>query len=238
MENVNVERQGRKILLNISGQQFITTLETLSKYPDTRLGRLVNDNSSSHHFYEGDPDIFKEILKFYWCDRLHCPKSVCFEDFKDHLEYWEIDIANLSRCCAGEYKEEASLQRQFDFFDRQFESTTNDSNSCCSDFRYNMWCMLTEPGGRHTKWKLASKLWSLLYLSVTLTGAVSQSVMTWVVTYFVYRYVDEGNSPDKTIPTNTTTPANTSTPDRSEEHTSELQSHVRISYAVFCLQKK
>ncbi len=25
---------------------------------------------------------------------------------------------------------------------------------------------------------------------------------------------------------------------RSEEHTSELQSHVRISYAVFCLQKK
>ena len=27
-------------------------------------------------------------------------------------------------------------------------------------------------------------------------------------------------------------------PIRSEEHTSELQSHVRISYAVFCLKKK
>ena len=27
-------------------------------------------------------------------------------------------------------------------------------------------------------------------------------------------------------------------PGRSEEHTSELQSHVRISYAVFCLKKK
>src|SRR3546814_5560527 len=26
-------------------------------------------------------------------------------------------------------------------------------------------------------------------------------------------------------------------PHRSEEHTSELQSHMRISYAVFCLQK-
>src|SRR3546814_1910665 len=26
--------------------------------------------------------------------------------------------------------------------------------------------------------------------------------------------------------------------DRSEEHTSELQSHMRISYAVFCLKKK
>src|SRR3546814_8943054 len=29
-----------------------------------------------------------------------------------------------------------------------------------------------------------------------------------------------------------------STPDRSEEHTSELQSLMRISYAVFCLKKK
>jgi len=28
------------------------------------------------------------------------------------------------------------------------------------------------------------------------------------------------------------------TPSRSEEHTSELQSHARISYAVFCLKKK
>src|SRR5210317_1666126 len=27
-------------------------------------------------------------------------------------------------------------------------------------------------------------------------------------------------------------------PDRSEEHTSELQSHSEISYAVFCLKKK
>src|SRR3546814_4688694 len=30
----------------------------------------------------------------------------------------------------------------------------------------------------------------------------------------------------------------TSTSDRSEEHTSELQSLMRISYAVFCLKKK
>src|SRR3546814_6062470 len=29
-----------------------------------------------------------------------------------------------------------------------------------------------------------------------------------------------------------------SAPDRSEEHTSELQSLMRISYAVFCLKKK
>src|SRR3546814_5281891 len=33
-------------------------------------------------------------------------------------------------------------------------------------------------------------------------------------------------------------PTRASSPARSEEHTSELQSLMRISYAVFCLQKK
>src|SRR3546814_8751987 len=33
-------------------------------------------------------------------------------------------------------------------------------------------------------------------------------------------------------------PSNIKTLERSEEHTSELQSLMRISYAVFCLQKK
>src|SRR3546814_7122014 len=33
-------------------------------------------------------------------------------------------------------------------------------------------------------------------------------------------------------------PAAARCPDRSEEHTSELQSLMRISYAVFCLKKK
>src|SRR3546814_2684066 len=33
-------------------------------------------------------------------------------------------------------------------------------------------------------------------------------------------------------------PAHPAVPDRSEEHTSELQSLMRISYAVFCLKKK
>src|SRR3546814_4801596 len=36
----------------------------------------------------------------------------------------------------------------------------------------------------------------------------------------------------------TSTPPSTSSPSRSEEHTSELQSLMRISYAVFCLKKK
>src|SRR3546814_9122068 len=42
-------------------------------------------------------------------------------------------------------------------------------------------------------------------------------------------------APAATAPAPTPAPANT--PSRSEEHTSELQSLMRISYAVFCLNK-
>src|SRR3546814_2691512 len=42
-----------------------------------------------------------------------------------------------------------------------------------------------------------------------------------------------------TVPCSGTSPARfRATPYRSEEHTSELQSLMRISYAVFCLKKK
>src|SRR3546814_4969380 len=39
------------------------------------------------------------------------------------------------------------------------------------------------------------------------------------------------------LPNERTTPAERAHADRSEEHTSELQSLMRISYAVFCLKK-
>src|SRR3546814_10309608 len=42
----------------------------------------------------------------------------------------------------------------------------------------------------------------------------------------------------RAIGINGTVPAYPGGPQRSEEHTSELQSLVRISYAVFCLKKK
>src|SRR3546814_5355333 len=43
---------------------------------------------------------------------------------------------------------------------------------------------------------------------------------------------------DRITETRTTEPADAPPAQRSEEHTSELQSLMRISYAVFCLKKK
>src|SRR3546814_5984320 len=44
--------------------------------------------------------------------------------------------------------------------------------------------------------------------------------------------------PDRPVPGVAGRPQHAATADRSEEQTSELQSLMRISYAVFCLQKK
>src|SRR3546814_1243474 len=54
-----------------------------------------------------------------------------------------------------------------------------------------------------------------------------------------YRQQKEGRSKDAQLPQRLTRTVLTAEPiARSEEHTSELQSLMRISYAVFCLKKK
>ncbi|KAF6022641.1 hypothetical protein EB796_019054 [Bugula neritina] len=95
------------VIINISGQRFVTSTTTLLKYPDTRLGKLVQQPLNAAAFtFEGDAEIFKEVLKFYITGDLHCPKNVCMSDFKNHLEFWGIDEKYISECCSGELAEE------------------------------------------------------------------------------------------------------------------------------------
>src|SRR3546814_10511103 len=49
---------------------------------------------------------------------------------------------------------------------------------------------------------------------------------------------DGGGSPQDLHPSDAARQGTRTDPRRSEEHTSELQSLMRISYAVFCLKKK
>ena len=173
--------QQQKILLNISGQHFVTTPQTLLQYPDTRLGKLAaeKDTANRMHFIESDPEIFKEILKFYWTGKLHCPKNVCFEDFLGHLEFWEIELEFVSDCCLNDMKEEAVLKKQFDFFDRRIRPEPEKLNtSCCTSFCYALWCLMTDPGGPDTKHRLASKVWTVIYLVMTLSSGLMYGCTT------------------------------------------------------------
>lgn len=176
----NSDQDQQKIILNISGQQFVTTTKTLLKHPNTRLGKLAAASQKNHiHFIESDPEIFKEVLKFYWTGALHCPRNICFADFESHLDFWEIDVSFVSECCLGDMKEEASLKRQFDFFDRRIRQDPELAKStCCRGFCYAVWCLMTDPSGPDTKYRTASKVWAVIYLFMTLSSGLTYACST------------------------------------------------------------
>src|SRR3546814_1050506 len=66
---------------------------------------------------------------------------------------------------------------------------------------------------------------------------VANAVTTALAEGWQVREGDDGWRPCRLGDITVLVPARTTLPFRSEEHTSELQSLMRISYAVFCLQK-
>src|SRR3546814_5294788 len=94
--------------------------------------------------------------------------------------------------------------------------------------------------------KIGEKTWQVEFMTTdsadatTFTEQAAGSSQAWVSTYEVdfasmnVTYADRLNNPFGMIVVS----ANDARRDRSEEHTSELQSLMRISYAVFCLKKK
>lgn len=163
----------RKILINVSGQQFVSTFGTLSKYPNTKLGKCASQQqNTTSYFFESDAEIFKEVLKFYRTDELHCPKNICFSDFKTHLDFWEVDSTNISDCCSRELKDESELEMLFQYFNKRIEVNC-EQLSRRKRFFYLVWCFLTDPFGIDTKWKTGAKLWAIGYLLFTIfTGTV------------------------------------------------------------------
>src|SRR3546814_994212 len=73
--------------------------------------------------------------------------------------------------------------------------------------------------------------WKLRWAAISIT---SSSVMST----FERSSAPERTAPIAPLPGESITAAPLSPVGRSEEHTSELQSLMRISYAVFCLKKK
>src|SRR3546814_4536568 len=74
-------------------------------------------------------------------------------------------------------------------------------------------------------------------LQVVVRGAETSSVSTWAAIAGVQSPADPSTATLIT-PIGEFSPSDAQKLSRSEEHTSELQSLMRISYAVFCLKKK
>lgn len=169
----------QRMVINISGQTFETTAETLSRCPETRLGKLVDDDRavSASYFFPQDSDVFREILNFYQTGDLHCPKNICLSSFLTQLEFWEISPSLISECCSQQLRDEEDIQHQFGFFDRRVSHSITELNRL-TNFRYQLWCFLTDPFGPNTRFSCASKLWTIFYLMMTFINALCYSLET------------------------------------------------------------
>src|SRR3546814_952056 len=78
-------------------------------------------------------------------------------------------------------------------------------------------------------------LFGLAIVDAVRHGAKAYAQAVNVDEKHAFERIMEGVNAELANPTDTPRPLG---PERSEEHTSELQSLMRISYAVFCLQKK
>ena len=90
-------------MLNVSGQRFMTEKEYLQRHPHTLLGSEMLgrffDASKQEYFFDRDPFLFRYILNFYQCGKLHSSPDDCPVAFKDELDYFGIPICELEDCC-------------------------------------------------------------------------------------------------------------------------------------------
>lgn len=104
-----------KIKLNVDGAVFHCSRRELSRYPDSRLGKLSESSSSSdilqlcdgytasnnEFFFSKRNTNFPDILEFYRTGSLHISSDHCVIAFSQDLEYWGISCSHLEPCCAN-----------------------------------------------------------------------------------------------------------------------------------------
>ena len=196
----NPEGEGNLININISGQQFLITADTLKKYPETKLGKLAIEQSTlKSYFFESDVDTFKEVLKFYQKGKLHRPKNICLLDFCENLEYWKVDLSYLSECCSEDLKDEQEMEKQFHFFNNKFQMTNKNAQSC-SEWQYKVWSFLTDPHGSEKTWKLGAKVWMVSYLLITCMSGLMLAAATQPYSKSNNSYLADNRSSLRTKP--------------------------------------
>lgn len=92
-----------RIVLNVSGQRYTTERKCLQRHPHTLLGSEMLtrffDPIKKEYFFDRDPYLFRYILNFYQCGKLHSSPDDCPVAFKDELDFFGIPICELEDCC-------------------------------------------------------------------------------------------------------------------------------------------
>ncbi|WAR15647.1 KCNAB-like protein [Mya arenaria] len=114
--------------IEVSGVKFDLDKTLIKHKRGHRLHDLchfdADQGTTSTLNIQRSPACFEAILGLYQTGSLHIPLSVCPGAFKEELDYWRIDISELSECCSFRY---------FSFLEKQhtrrsFLQRTNVSN--------------------------------------------------------------------------------------------------------------
>lgn len=100
-------KKREKVIINVSGRRFQTWRSTLRKHPDTLLGSdqmltCFYDDKKNEYFLDRDPDVFRHILSYYQCGKLHISHADCLELFYDELKFYGISNSTVHECCWGD----------------------------------------------------------------------------------------------------------------------------------------
>ncbi|KAM9301505.1 voltage-gated potassium channel regulatory subunit KCNG4 [Gastrophryne carolinensis] len=103
----------REAVINVGGNRYLLPWSTLDDFPMSRLGRLRFcssyeeivqlcddfDEDTNEFFFDRNPSAFGVIVGFLAAGKLRLLRETCALSFRDELDYWGIEEANLERCC-------------------------------------------------------------------------------------------------------------------------------------------
>lgn len=173
LADIGLRTEMEKIVINVSGQLFVTTAATLARFPHTRLGQLKHDEHHiAEYFFDADEEVFREVLRYHRTGELHAPRNMCPETFHKQLEFWNVSEVNLENCCQSTEPSEQELERQFLWFEKRIELDREPTR------RDRVWYFLTDPTGPYTKHPKLATGWCMLYMLMVVVQTFQAAAST------------------------------------------------------------
>jgi hypothetical protein len=153
----NYRNNLNRIILNVGGIKHEVLANTLKKYPNSRLGKLLNANTTqkllqicdgfyeNEYYFDRNPDSFTSILNFYRTGKLHLKDNICILSFQDDLKYWDLSDLDIEVCCQQKYyqkKDQISEEILREENILKMITIKDEFGTCCHGLRKNIWNLM------------------------------------------------------------------------------------------------
>ena len=159
-DNTETNDITKTIVINVGGVRHEVLQKTLQTIPRSRLGRITEYGAhyrvkQGEYYFDRHSGIFAAILNLYRTGALHVPGDVCGPAFKQELDFWQLEEAQIQECCWIRYNEDKGTRDTLEILAgqerneiEQFRIT--ESSECCTvstweQNRRKVWLSLERP---------------------------------------------------------------------------------------------